>query len=238
MAPALAAARCPRPPREPRLRDVLADVDASLHTWLATELAPGVEIGFDNPTLLVGIGPRPRSAGIVNLFLHTVTENLDGVNMGPVRVRDGQGRVTGVHNAPRSYHLSYLVTAWASSAAEEHELLGALIGAHTEQDALHADHLRGALRALDVGMPMRLGWTPGGATTQLWTALGIPMRTALDLTITAPALPVRLHQPAPPVEAITLVAQDHDAEPPPERVRRRWRSSTISEPSQPEEVER
>jgi uncharacterized protein DUF4255 len=219
---------------------VLADVDASLHAWLATQLAAGTEIGFDNPTLLAGIGPRPKSAAIVNLFLHTVAENLTGVGSGPVRMRDDQGRVRAVHSAPRSYHLSYLVTAWASSAAEEHELLGVLIGAHTEQDALQGDHLRGALRTLEIGLPMRIGWTPAGTTTDLWAALGVPMRTALDLTITAPALPLRLHPPAPPVEAITLVAHDHQPPPWPGPARTRWRSTAISESStehQPEGIE-
>lgn len=207
---------------------MLADVDSSLQAWLTTQLAPGTEVGFDNPTLLAGIAPRPRRAGIVNLFLHGVTENLDGMAAGPVRVRDAAGRVTASHHAARSYHLSYLVTAWASSAAEEHELLGALVGAHTDCDALDVDHLRGSLRVLAAGLPMRLGWSPAGRSVELWPALGIPMRTALDLTVTAPALPARLDPPAPPVEAIALSAGGvpQRAEVP----RNRWQRTSITEP--------
>jgi len=216
---------------------VLADVDSSLQAWLTTQLAPGTEVGFDNPTLLTGIAPRPRRAGIVNLFLHTVTENLDGMAAGPVRVRDAAGRVTAVHSTSRSYHLSYLVTAWASGAAEEHELLGALIGAHTDCDALGVDHLRGSLRVLAAGLPMRVGWTPAGQSVEIWGALGIPMRTALDLTVTAPALPTRFEQPAPPVEAIALAAAGvpaRAAEPP----RNSWRHTSITEPDdRPEETQ-
>jgi hypothetical protein len=206
---------------------VLADVDVSLQAWLATQLAPGTEVGFDNPTLLAGIAPRPRGAGIVNLFLHHVAENLDGMSAGPVRVRDAAGRITAVHAAPRSYHLSYLVTAWASSAAEEHELLGAVIGAHTECDSLVVDHLRGSLRVLDTGLPMRVGWTPAGRSVELWGALGIPMRTALDLTVTAPALPTRLHTPAAPVEAVTLATGAVPARP--DLPHKRWERTTITE---------
>lgn len=218
-----------------RLRGVLADVDSSLQAWLTTQLAPGTEVGFDNPTLLTGIAPRPRRAGIVNLFLHTVTENLDGMAAGPVRVRDTAGRVTAVHNAARSYHLSYLVTAWASGVTEEHELLGALIGAHTDSDALGGDHLRGSLRVLAGGLPMRVGWTPAGRSVELWHALGIPMRTALDLTVTAPALPARFEQPAPPVDAIALSAGGVPARA--DLPRTRWHRTSITEPDRPEETQ-
>ncbi|OLR92403.1 Pvc16 family protein [Actinokineospora bangkokensis] len=207
---------------------MLADVDSSLRAWLTDELAPGTEIGFDPPGLLTGIPRRPRRAGIVNLFLHAVTENLDGLPAGRVRVRDTEGRVTGSHVAHRSYHLSYLVTAWAADTTEEHELLGALIGAHTERDALHPDHLRGCLSVLDTALPVRLGWTPAARTAELWSAVGVPMRTALDLTITAPALPARFEPPAPPVEAVHLEVHGAVA-PPPEVPRRRWERTAINE---------
>ncbi len=206
---------------------MLADIDSSLQAWLATQLAAGTEIGFDNPTLLAGIAPRPRRAGIVNLFLHNVTENLDGLAAAPVRVRDAAGRVTSVHAAVRSYHLSYLVTAWASGAAEEHELLGAVIGAHTDCDTLPVEHLHGALGVLDSGLPMRIGWTPAGRSAELWGALGIPMRTALDLTVTAPALPSRHEPPAPPVDAITLATAEVPA--PKILPRKRWQRTDITE---------
>ncbi|MBP2182727.1 Pvc16 family protein [Amycolatopsis magusensis] len=206
---------------------MLADVDSSIRAWLTEELSPGTEIGFEPPGLLADIPRRPRRAGIVNLFLYAVNENLDGLPVGRLRARDAEGRVTGSHVTHRSYHLSYLVTAWAADVAEEHELLGALIGAHTEHDALSADHLRGSLRVLETALPVRLGWAPA-SRGDLWTALGLTMRTALDLTVTAPALPSRLEPAAPPVRAVELEAH-HEVPPPPETPRRRWERTAIHE---------
>jgi hypothetical protein len=209
---------------------VLSDVDASIRAWLAAELSAGTEIGFDSPALLTSIQRRPRRAAIVNLFLFGITENLDGMPVARVQVRNTDGRVTGTRAPMRSYHLSYLITAWAADTAEEHELLGAVIGAHAESDAIETDHLRGSLRQLDTAMPMRLGWSPTGGNLDMWGALGVPMRTALELTVTAPALPSRLKPAAPPVEAIELDVHDSvDRALVPEPPRRRWERTTLTE---------
>ncbi len=218
---------------------MLADMASSIRAWLDSELAPGTEIGFDPPGLLAGIQRRPRRAGILNVFLFGVAENLDGVPAARVHVRNADGRVTGTVAPLRSYHLSYLVTAWAADTIEENELLGAVIGAHAEQDALGVDHLRGSLHALTTALPLRLGWSPVARGPDLWGALGVQMRTALELTVTAPALPSRLRQAAPPVRTIELDVHDTshpDAAPVPgaeiglsPAPRRRWERTTITE---------
>jgi hypothetical protein len=104
-----------------------------------------------------------------------------------------------------------------------------VIGAHAERDVLDGDHLRGSLRQLDP-LPIRLGWSPAIGRHEVWGALGLPMRTALELTVTAPALPSRLRAVAPPVEAIELdvhdsIERDELADVP----RRRWERTTINE---------
>jgi hypothetical protein len=233
--------RSPSPcSREHRVRRtltrVLADLTSSIHTWLAAELAPGTEIGSDPPALLSGIQRRPRRAGILNMFLFAVTEDLDGLPAAPIRVRDGKGRVTGSTSPGRSYHLSYLVTAWAADPAEELDLLGAVITAHAEQDCLAGENLQGSLRVLDSALPVRLGWAPMTGNADLWGALGLPMRTALVLTVTAPALPRRLRQAAPPVRSLELEVTDTTPRPAvvepadrPRTARRGWERTTITE---------
>ncbi|MGX7826186.1 Pvc16 family protein [Actinokineospora sp. 24-640] len=206
---------------------MLADIDSSIRAWLAAELSPGTEIGFDPPGLLAGIQRRPRRAAIVNAFLYAVRENLDGVPAARVTVRGTDGRVTGTLSPLRSYHLSYLITAWAADTAEEHELLGAVIGAHAEQDSLGPDFLCGSLHDLDTALPVRVGWAPGARGLDMWSALGVPMRTALDLTVTAPALPSRIKAAAPPVEAVDL--ELYDVHQPVAAPRRRWERTTITE---------
>lgn len=212
----------------PRLGNVLADIASSIRAWLGTELSPGTEIGFDSPGLLAAIDRRPRHAGIVNLFLYGVSENLDGVPAARIRVRDAEGRVTGTNAPTRSYHVSYVVTAWAADTTEELDLLGAVLGAHADQDCLVADFLRGSLTELDTALPVRLGWSPVARGPEFWSAVGVPMRAALDLTVTVPVLPSRSQPVAPPVQSVELDVYDrvHDDEPPP---RPRWRRTTISE---------
>ncbi|WP_176946568.1 Pvc16 family protein [Lentzea fradiae] len=215
---------------------MLADLTSSIHKWLAAELVPGTEIGSDPPALLNGIQRRPRRAGLLNLFLFAVTEDLDGLPAAPVRVRDGNGRVIGSSAPTRSYHLSYLVTAWAADTTEELDLLGSVIAAHAEQDCLTGEHLQGALRPLESALPVRLGWMPNAGNADLWGALGLPMRTALVLTVTAPALPRRLRQAAPPVRSLELEVHDLSPGPAAEDApdsapvsRRRWERTTITE---------
>lgn len=216
-------------PGRPTLRYVLADIASSIKAWLAAELSPGTEIGFESPGLLAAIQRRPRRAGIVNLFLYGVSENLDGVPAARVRVRDADGRVTGTHAPTRSYHLSYLVTAWAADTSEELELLGAVLGVHADQDCLAADALRGSLHDLDTALPVRIGWSPVLRGHDLWGALGVPMRAALDLTVTAPVLPSRRQPPAPPVHSVELEVHDTAHQVGPEHAHPRWRRTTVTE---------
>jgi hypothetical protein len=146
----------------------------------------------------------------------------------PIRMRDEQGRVTGSVAPARFYHLSYLVTAWAATTEKEYELLGAVLEGYTENDVLGAEHLSGVLTHLTSGLTVRLGWAPAAGGLEIWGALGIPMRSALDMTITAPALPSRLRRPAPPVETVQLDV--HDTVPrSPEEPRPRWRRTSITE---------
>lgn len=208
---------------------MLADIASSLRAWLVTELSPGTEVGFDSPGLLAAIDRRPRHAGIVNLFLYGVNENLDGVPAGRVLVRDADGRVTGASAPTRSYHVSFVVTAWAADTTEELDLLGAVLGAHADQDCLVADFLHGSLNELDTALPVRIGWSPVARGPEFWGAVGVPLRAALDLTVTVPVLPSRTQPAAPPVRSVDLDVYDLSHDEPPAPPRPRWRRSTISD---------
>lgn len=213
--------------------EVLADIASSLRAWLASELSPGTGIGFDPPSVLGAIERRPSGAGIVNLFLYAVAEDLDGLAGTRVRVVDREGRAAGTVAPVRTYQLSYLVTAWAANTTEELELLGAVIGAHAERDSLGGEHLCGSLVHLDTALPMRLGWAPVPYAAELWSAMGTPMRTALVLTVSAPALPQRVRQVAAPVRTRDLEVRDltgfRDATSPTAPAQRRRQRPTITE---------
>lgn len=206
-------------------RGVLADLASSIRNWLTAELSPGTDIAFDAPHLLVQ--HRPPRAGLVDVFLYGITEAADGMPSAPIRARDHEGRVTGSIAPARFYHLSYLLTAWAASTEKEYELLGAVLEGHTENDVLGPEHLSGVLTNLTSGLTVRLGWSPTARSHEMWGALGIPMRSALDMTVMAPALPSRLRRPAPPVETVQLDVHDTVQRPP--EPHPRWRRTSITE---------
>ena len=205
---------------------MLADLASSIRNWLTAELAAGVDVTFDAPHVLAQ--HRPSRSGLVDLFLYEVAECTDGMPSAPIRVRDDAGHVTGSIAPARFYHLSYLVTAWAGSTEKEYELLGAVLEGYTENDMLGTQHLSGVLTVLTSGLTMRLGWSPLASSHDIWGALGIPMRTALELTVLAPALPARLRKPAPLVDSVQLdvhdLVQREPAQPQP-----RWRRTSTTE---------
>jgi hypothetical protein len=184
---------------------VLADVDDSLAAWLRATLPDGTRIDFGSPAALIDYRRTGRSPCTVNLFLHDIVEDATGLTTSSVYVRGVDGRVLGTQAPLRHYRLSYLITAWATDAAEEHRMLGLILAAHSGKDVLTPDLLHGGLRGLDIAMPVRLGAHQGGPTDPVtWAALGIPARTSIELSVIAPVPPVLNTDIAPPVRQVDL----------------------------------
>lgn len=192
---------------------MLADVDASLSAWLGAELPAGATIDFASPAGLVDHRRTAKSARTINLFLHDIVEELDGMSGTDVYLRDASGRVSAMHAPLRRYRLTYLVTAWASDTEEEHRFLGLVLAAHSRNEVLTAPWLCGSLRPLGIPMPIRLGMVSTGVgDVGRWAALGLPARAGIELTITAPVPPELRTDIAPPVRKVDLDAHDihHD----------------------------
>jgi len=216
----------------PRLCSVLADVDLSLAAWLSAALPPRTEIDFGPPARRAD--ERPGRHPTVSVFLHAVDEDTAGLPAGEIRLRDETGRTAGIVLPTRRYTVSYLVTAWAGDPLTEHRLLGAVLVAHAGQDELGREHLRGVLADADVCVPLHIGQS---GRPVAWDRLGLPGRSALTLTVLAPAVPPLVRSPAPPAEQLELVARSRPHPPgqdvaPPEDagLARRWRRSTRTEP--------
>lgn len=81
-------------------------------------------------------------------------------------------------------------SAPAPAAPGEHELLGLILAGCASGDAFPDEFLRGALAGTGIPVPLACA-SPERATdpAQLWPALGIPARTALDLMVVAPVVP-------------------------------------------------
>jgi hypothetical protein len=191
------------------MEGVLADVDASLSAWLGAELPAGATIDFASPAGLVDHRRTAKSARTINLFLHDIVEELEGMSGTDVYLRDASGRVSAMHAPLRRYRLTYLVTAWASDTEEEHRFLGLVLAAHSRNEVLTAPWLCGSLRQLNIPMPIRLGMVSTGvADVGRWAALGLPARAGIELTITAPVPPDLRTDIAPPVRRVDLDAHD------------------------------
>jgi len=180
---------------------VLADLDSSLGAWLADALPPRTEIDFGSPDDL--LADRPRRRPLVNLFLHAVVEDTAGLAATDVRQRDADGRVRSALLPTRRNSDTYLVTAWAGDAAEEHKLLGAVLTAHAGRDTLDGDCLRGALRGVEAHIPIVIGARGHPAPPE---HLDAARRTGLALTVVVPVFPEPVPETAPPAENLDLIA--------------------------------
>lgn len=188
-------------------------MDASLAAWLTAELPAGATVDFASPAGLVEHRRTGKSACTVNLFLHDIVEELDGMGGADVYLRDANGRVNAMRGPLRRYRLSYLVTAWAADIEEEHRVLGLVLAAHCRNEVVTAPWLHGSLRRLNIPMPIRLGMVSSGVgDVGRWAALGVPARAGVELTVTAPVPPDLREELAPPVERVDLTLTDEVGE--------------------------
>jgi hypothetical protein len=187
---------------------VLADVDASLAAWLTPGLPAGARIDFASPAGLLDHRRTGKAACTVNLFLHDIVAEDDGMAASPVRIRDADGRVRATELPLRRYRLSYLLTVWAGDAGEEHRVLGMVLARHSGLDQLGGELLCGGLRDFGLPLPVRLG-VPQAAAGEpgIWAALGVPARTSVELVVVAPVPPATITEVAPPVERVEVHAR-------------------------------
>jgi hypothetical protein len=183
---------------------VIDDVDASVLALLRSAIPQReAAIRFEAPT------PEwvsSQKGPCVDLFLHDVVEELGGRGSDWTDIRGDDGRVVARQPPLRRYRLCYLVSAWASSAEVEHQLLGRVLRAVVEADSLPAEVLVGSLveeaRYVEVALaepsPSRL------RPHDLWSALGTPPKTSFELVVTAPLRPTPTTEIAPPAETISL----------------------------------
>lgn len=168
---------------------MLADLDATLEALLGDAAAPAdlrsADVSFATPD-------RDYKPGqpTVDLFLHEVTENR--VLRDDARVAS-LSRTTWTSRMPSMrVDCTYLVTTWSSAAAglrtrEEHRLLGSALAWLGRFQVIEDRFLQGTLRTPPQPYPVPAAVArPGESPTagHFWSALGIPPRPALTLTVT------------------------------------------------------
>ena len=122
--------------------------------------------------------------------------------------------------------LSYLLTAWSADDRDEHQLLGALLGAFLVPGDLPAEVLAPPLHQVEPSPSYTLASPRASGQADFWSALGGRYKPGLDLVVTA-AVDSALHIPAgPPVERVQLTVTDRHG---PERTStRRWTGGKVA----------
>jgi hypothetical protein len=183
---------------------MIDDVDASLRAMLEAEFAKGTAIRFDPPT------PEWSDAlkgSTVDLFLYDVTEDIERRSADWEDRRGDDGRLTGRQPPVRFYRLSYLVSAWGKTTEDEHALLSGVMRACLLGEVLLPQFCKGTLAEEESRVLVRLCLPlaqPPARAHDLWSSLGQPARSSLELAIVAPLRPVLDTDLAAPAEEITL----------------------------------
>lgn len=179
---------------------MIQDLDDTLKELLVRK-APfdpaEVDIKFEMPT-------REWSTAVskptINIYLYDVRENAELRSSERTRTRIDDGHGTELR-PPVRVDLSYLISAWASDIADEHQLLGRILTTMLRFPFLPNDVLKGAMQTQP--FPIR-GWislperTPN--SWDVWGHLEHRMKPSLSYVITA------AFQPFEP-EAVLLATQ-------------------------------
>ena len=182
------------------LEAMIADVDASLRSLLRATALHGstVDVVFDLPTKAWS---EHVAGAVVDAYLWEVREDVTRRQNDWEDIRNDDGRVVGRKPPLHRYRLRYLLTAWGGTPADEHRLLSSVLASLADQQAIPSEHVGGDL--VDEGLPVYLTVAlPADADnppTDLWGALGIAPRPALDLVVTAP-----LPRPVPATVAVPV----------------------------------
>jgi hypothetical protein len=206
---------------------VLHEIDAALRSLLRAGLPDDTTVRFDAPD---GAWHGPG----LDVFLYGVREDLTARMSTWAEARDPQGRLLGRQPPMRRYHVHYLLTGWSKTAEDEHRLLGEAMAVFATHEVIPPDHLDGSLRAAELPVAVSLGHPElGSATPDVWSALGIPPRVALDVVVTATLVPALVTNLAEGARSVELGMGQTVPEPvkPPSAKPNRWPSQAIRERS-------
>ena len=178
---------------------MIHDVDATLRALIQRDLGTGTEISFDAPTREWA---AKRTKPTINTYLYDIREDRSRREVMFEDVRDDTGKVIERRRPPRRFRLSYLVTAWAQRAEDEHRLLSALLTTFVRQDYLPDELLGGSL--VDAGKvvvsTVAVPLNDEKQISDVWSALGGELKASLDLAIIAPLdVPGAAQPVGPPV---------------------------------------
>ncbi len=183
---------------------MIDDVDASLRAMLEAAFGRETTIRFEPPT---PDWSDTLKGATIDLFLYDVTEDTERRSSDWEDFRGDDGRLIGRQPPVRYYRLSYLVSVWGKSTEDEHALLSGVMRACLVGEVLPSQFCRGSLAEEESRVLVRLCLPvsdPPARTHDLWSSVGQPARSSLELAIVAPLRPALVTDLAPPAEEISL----------------------------------
>lgn len=165
-----------------------------------------VDINFDMPT---AEWSKKLSRPTMNLFLHDVRENLELRTPDRFLARTGDSH--SLRRGPVRVDLTYLITAWTTDVADEHELLGRVLSTLVRFPILPDDVLEESMRTQPrplqawIARPER---TPNA--WDIWGPVENRMKAALSYVITASVDP-DVAEPVTLVEKTVVTVAEIDS---------------------------
>lgn len=148
-----------------------------------TSLTSTEQIDFSHPA-----NRREEAAGpMLNLYVYDIRESKQAQQSGRqvTRKRTGVLQPGSVNWSPSWFDVSMLLTAWDRTALGEHHLLMEVLTLLLRHRSLREEFLTPELR--DYGnLSMTVGLDPAIEISSLWSAISVPLRPAVYLTVTVP----------------------------------------------------
>lgn len=171
-------------------------VDTALEQLVRTRLPLPEDLGdvsFDQPT---GTWSAQVTRVTVNLYLYDVTRSAMPSLSARHQVVDG--RPTQVRRPQPMIQLGYLLSVWAGSPRDEHQVLGDLVSLVAGIDVVPSE-----LAPPGLSSPVQLAiGDDRNMARELWTGLGGQLRASLLLRATVAADTHDWTDPAPSVERV------------------------------------
>lgn len=182
----------------------ISNVDTSLERLVRERLPLPEDIGdvaFDAPT---GTWSAQLSRITVNFFLYDVQRSTHPSRSAVARTPD-QGSLQ--RRVPQPMvQLSYLLSAWAGSPRDEHQLLGDLVSLFAASDHVPPAYVPDAV---STSVLLALG-DERSLPRELWSAAGGSLKASTTLQVTVGADSFEWQTAPPPVERVSAMADRMD----------------------------
>ncbi len=162
------------------------DVDDTLKQFFTAEIPISggeMDVSFERPNReWSGRLSRPT----LNCFLYDIRERAGFRDDLPQKTYDGRGGIR-MQRPPRRIDLSYMITAWAREADDEHRILGRTLAAMYRAGQIDPRFFQGELVNTDYPLLARIVPSDHVAKpADLWGVLDNDLRTSLVWVLTAP----------------------------------------------------